>query len=88
MAKSIMEVIQEHVNPTSVSNAIYEVMVDWRNHVLMAEQAATASQEKRHTKKRGWTEQVLSRFLGVDQIQTRNLLNQHFFNGDKRFRDR
>lgn len=78
MARSIMDVMQENVNPVSVSNALYELMVDWRNMVLTADQAPNPSQEKKLRSKRKWLETALGRFFGCNDAEMRELLEDHF----------
>lgn len=78
MATSIMDTIQENVNPVSVSNALYELMLDWRSTVMMSQMAPNRSTRKKYNKKRSWIEGALSRFLGQNVLETRRLLEQHF----------
>lgn len=78
MTRPIMEVMQENVDPVSTSNALYELMVDWRSCVVLADTVGTANGNRKYRTKRKWTETVLSRFFGVPDHEMRSMLEQHF----------
>lgn len=78
MARRIMDVMQENVDPVSVSNALYELMVDWRSCVIMAEMVGNKSGNRKYRSKRSWIETALGRFFGVDDREMRGMLEQHF----------
>lgn len=77
MARSIMDVVQENVNPVSVSNTLYEMMLDWRNCVVLIQEGACKSKHKMRHKK-SLIERYLSWFMGVDGKEMRALLHEHF----------
>lgn len=78
MARSIMDVMQENVNPVSVSNALYEMMIDWRSACLMLEMKPTGSAKVKLKIRRQMLEKDLSRFFCIDPFEMRRLLNKHF----------
>ena len=78
MARSIMDVMHENVNPTSVSNALYEIMLDWRSCMLMREMAGTKSAKQKLKLRRAMIEKDLSRFFCITPFEMRDLLEQHF----------
>jgi hypothetical protein len=84
MAESIISAVEGSLDPRSVTNALYETMVEWRSCVIEIEQAATASRAKRLRKKREWIERMIGRFINRDAEETRTLLSNHFFDGQKR----
>lgn len=74
--QSLMERIQESVTPTSVSNAIYEIMIDWRAYTMRInndEPHKTRMRDKRKT-----LEVCLARFFNTDTREVRKMLEQHF----------
>lgn len=76
MPQSIIERIADVVNPTQVSNVIYEIMVDWRSYTMRInnnEPRKTRMRDKRET-----LEVVLARFLNTDVMDTRRMLEAHF----------
>jgi len=78
MARTIMDVIQEQITPTTVSNALVETMLDWRR-VVMEEQSGTNLRQRERLKvQRNTLEKVLSHFLGIQPWQVRTLLTDHF----------
>ena len=78
MAQSIMDVMEENLNPRSVSNALYELMVDWRACVMMSQMQPTKAGRKQYNRKRSWIEQTLGRFFNKHDMEMRSLLEQHF----------
>lgn len=76
MPSNIMRRIQDNVNPTSVSNAIYEIMVDWRAYTMRINNKEPKGTRLRD--KRAVLEMVLSRFFNCDTQETRRLLAEHF----------
>lgn len=78
MARSIMTVMQENVNPVSVSNALYELMVEWRSIAIEQNQSPNTSRMKKLSSKRNWTENTIARFFGVEPKEMRVLLSEHF----------
>lgn len=78
MATSIMDAMHEHVNPTTVSNALYEMMVEWFSCVTMQITADTKSQRRKFDDKRRWTEVALGRFFNQDALGMRALLEEHY----------
>lgn len=78
MAQSIMDALEENLNPRSVSNALYELMVDWRACVMMSHMQSTKHGRKQYNKKRAWIEQTLGRFFNKSDLDMRALLEQHF----------
>lgn len=76
MPQTIMDRIQESVTPESVSNAIYEIMLDWRAYTVRIQ-----NNEPRKTRmkdKRGTLEVVLARFFNCDHLEVRRMLSTHF----------
>jgi hypothetical protein len=73
-----MDAMEENLNPRSVSNALYELMVDWRGCVMMSQAQATKQGRKMYNKKRNWIEQTLGRFFNKGDLEMRALLEQHF----------
>lgn len=74
--QSLISRMQEAVTPTSVSNAIYEIMVDWRAYTMRInndEPRKTRMRDKRET-----LEVVLARFFNTDTMEVRRMLEQHF----------
>lgn len=78
MAQTIMDVMEENLNPRSVSNALYELMVDWRACVMTAQATPTKHGRKKHNQKRKWLEQTLGRFFNRGDLEMRRLLEEHF----------
>lgn len=78
MARTIMDVIQEQITPTSTSNAIVETMMDWRRIVMEKESAGSAGQRYRLKVQRNTIEKVLAHFLGIRPDQVRALLADHY----------
>lgn len=77
MARSIMDVVQENVNPVSVSNALYEIMLDWRSCAMMI-QSGQADSKRRMRYKMAIIERYMAWFLQVDGSEMRRLLRAHF----------
>lgn len=75
--KSIMDRIHENIDPTSVSNAIYEMMVDWNGMIIRLNNDLTTHRARTKDKVRH-LEAILSRFFNVDPIEMRSILEQHF----------
>ena len=78
MAQSIMDVMEESLDPRSVSNALYELMVDWRACVLLSQAQATKKGRQQWNKKRSWIETTLGRFFNRGDLEMRALLEAHF----------
>lgn len=78
MAQTIMEAMEDNLSPRSVSNALYELMVDWRACVLMSQAQATKQGRKMYNKKRNWIETTLGRFFNRSDMEMRTLLERHF----------
>lgn len=78
MPRSIMEVMQENVSPVSVSNALYELMVDWRALALQTTLVCSHSKERSLRSKRAYLETILGRFFLVSDDEMQKLLEQHF----------
>jgi hypothetical protein len=72
-----MDVLHANVNPVSTSNALYEMMLDWRACVMMRDASSKAGRAKLKIK-RQVLEANLARFFGVDIKEMRELLNAHF----------
>ena len=77
MARTIMDAVQENVNPVTVSNTIYEMMLDWRNCVILIQTGQAKSKSKLRHKKQ-LIERYLAWFMGTDGQEIRALLNKHF----------
>lgn len=78
VTSSLMDTVQEHLDPTSVSNALYEVMLDWREYSMRIKQARNRGERNDFASKRNVLEKVLSRFVNLPQHEVRNLLSEHF----------
>lgn len=78
MVSTIMTVIEENLDPRSVTNSLYELMVDWRSAVYQAHIATSESNRKKFNRKRTWIETTLSRFFNKDPQEMRALLEDHF----------
>lgn len=78
MATSMMELIEESLDPRAISNAIYEMMVDWRGCVMMSHSATNKSNRKQWNRKRAWLETTLGRFFNRGDLEMRALLEKHF----------
>lgn len=78
MAQTIMDVIHENINPTSVAAALYELMLDWR--ALESIIALESSHGKRRDLKvrRDTYCVVLSKFFGIAPSDMRRQLKEHF----------
>lgn len=76
-----MDRIHESIDPTSVSNAIYELMVDWNGMVMRLNNDLTKHRTRTKDKIRH-LEAILSRFFNVDPVEMRKMLEEHF--GNKR----
>jgi hypothetical protein len=78
MSRTIMSVMQENVNPVSVSNSIYEMMLDWRNCSIRLRMDPTAKHKGRLKIERNIIERSLARFFGVGRREMRTMLREHF----------
>ncbi len=82
MNKTIMEVIQENVNPVTISNSLYEIMLDWRATVVLIADPSTFDNRKQSRSrlkyKKMLLERYLANFIGVSNVEVRELLTQHF----------
>lgn len=78
MARSIMAVMQENVNPVSTANALYELMIDWRSVAMATEVCESRHRERKLRSHRSWTEKALARFFCIEPREMRELLQEHF----------
>lgn len=83
MARTIMDAVQENVNPVSVSNTLYEIMLDWRTCVMLIDNKMYGSGEGKQSKsklryKKALIERYLAWFMGTDGKEIRTLLHRHF----------
>jgi hypothetical protein len=78
MGKSMVDAIHENVDPTTVSNALYEMMVEWFSYVAMQNAGTTKSQKRKWDEKRRWTETAIGRFLNKSTLEMRELLEEHY----------
>lgn len=78
MAQTIMTVIEDSLDPRSVTNALYELMVEWRSCVYEASITPSKSRRRTVDRKRKWIENTLGRFFNKDRVQMRELLEGHF----------
>lgn len=76
MAKTIIEAIHESLDPTTVSNAIYETMLDW--YSLTSRIQAGEPRKTRMKDRRSANEVLLARMLGMEHTEVRRLLALHF----------
>lgn len=76
MAQTIMDRIQDSVTPTSVSNAIYEIMLDWRSFTMRINNDEPRKSRLRY--KRETLEVVLSRFFNTHPDEMRAMMEEHF----------
>jgi hypothetical protein len=73
-----MDAIHENVDPTTVSNALYEMMVEWFSCVTMQVGGTTKSQRRKYDEKRRWTETAIGRFMNKSTLEMRELLEVHY----------
>lgn len=83
MAQSIMDAIENNLNQRTVSNALYELMLDWRAsverwHEYSGDSNKSKTERKNANKKRKWIEIMIGRFLNKDYLEVRALLEKHY----------
>lgn len=76
MAHSIIQAIEGHLDPTTVSNAIYETMVEWRSLTIKINTGEP--RKTRNKDRRANLEVLMARFLGMEHHEVRDLLRKHF----------
>jgi len=79
---SIITSIQDNLDPTSVSNALYETMLDWRTmHVDLVERRRNGvrNQSTRTLEtRRVVMEKVIGRFINTPAEDVRRMLCDHY----------
>jgi hypothetical protein len=78
MAESILDVMRDNLNAASVSNALYELMVEWFTAATLQVAGPTQSAIKKWGKKRSWIERTLAKFFNVSDHEMRDLLEEHY----------
>lgn len=78
MKNSIIQRVTEVVDPTSVSNVIYEIMLDWRAYTERINDPNSKGHRSRLKYKRETMEVIIARFLSTDIISARRMLEEYF----------
>lgn len=78
MGTTLMERIQEELEPEAIGNALYELMLDWYQTEMDIRHARTKAAKNKAKLKQTWTLKVIGKFLQLDEDQLRKLLHRHF----------
>lgn len=80
---TIIDKLQEHLQPDQVANALYETMLDWKIASDRIRKLESGSKEwMRQLGKLTAYEKCLCKFFGVSMLQMQALLEQHFRSGE------